>query len=212
MTEARDWIHGTFMGATLSSETTAAATGEVGVVRRDPMAMLPFIGYNAGDYFGHWINMGKENDAAKLPRIFYVNWFRRDDDGGFLWPGFGENSRVLKWVVERIEGQAAAVETPIGHVPPPGSLDIDGLDMTERAARGRRSPSTSRSGRPRSRRSPSGSRSSATTSRPCSGPSSTASRPASAPDRGQLRVPSDDRVRTRTRVVRGLRFSGMMRP
>ncbi len=130
VTEARDWIHGTFMGATLSSETTAAATGEVGVVRRDPMAMLPFIGYNAGDYFGHWVNMGKENDAAKMPRIFYVNWFRRDDDGGFLWPGFGENSRVLKWVIERIDGQAAAVETPIGHVPAPGSLDIEGLDMS----------------------------------------------------------------------------------
>ena len=130
VTEARDWIHGTFMGATLSSETTAAATGEVGVVRRDPMAMLPFIGYNAGDYFGHWVNMGKENDAAKMPRIFYVNWFRRDDEGGFLWPGFGENSRVLKWIIERIDGQAAAVETPIGHVPAPGSLDIDGLEMT----------------------------------------------------------------------------------
>ena len=114
-------------------ETTAAAVGQVGVVRRDPMAMLPFIGYNAGDYFSHWINVGKENDAAKLPRIFYVNWFRRDDEGGFLWPGFGENSRVLKWVVERIDGQAAAVETPIGHVPAPGSLDIDGLDMTEEA-------------------------------------------------------------------------------
>jgi len=131
--EARDWTHGTFMGATLSSETTAAAVGAVGVVRRDPMAMLPFIGYNAGDYFGHWINMGKDHDAAKMPRIFYVNWFRRDDDGGFLWPGFGENSRVLKWVVERIDGQAAAVETPIGHVPAPGSLDIDGLDMTPEA-------------------------------------------------------------------------------
>jgi phosphoenolpyruvate carboxykinase (GTP) len=130
VTEARDWIHGTFMGATLSSETTAAATGEVGVVRRDPMAMLPFIGYNAGDYFGHWVNMGKENDAAKMPRIFYVNWFRRDDEGGFLWPGFGENSRVLKWVIERIDGQAAAVETPIGHVPAPGSLDVEGLDMS----------------------------------------------------------------------------------
>lgn len=131
--EARDWTHGTFLGATLSSETTAAAVGAVGVVRRDPMAMLPFIGYNAGDYFGHWINVGKDNDAAKLPRIFYVNWFRRDDDGGFLWPGFGENSRVLKWVVERIDGQAAAVETPIGHVPAPGSLDTDGLDMTDEA-------------------------------------------------------------------------------
>jgi phosphoenolpyruvate carboxykinase (GTP) len=131
VTEARDWTHGTFMGATLSSETTAAAVGQVGVVRRDPMAMLPFIGYHAGDYFNHWITVGKDNDAAKLPRIFYVNWFRRDDDGGFLWPGFGENSRVLKWVVERMEGQAEAVETPIGHVPAPGSLDIDGLDMSE---------------------------------------------------------------------------------
>ena len=120
VTEARDWNHGTFMGATLSSETTAAAVGAVGVVRRDPMAMLPFIGYNAGDYFGHWVNIGKDNDAAKLPKIFYVNWFRRGDDGGFLWPGFGENSRVLKWVIERIDGQAAAVETPIGHVPAPG--------------------------------------------------------------------------------------------
>ena len=112
VTEARDWVHGTFMGATLSSETTAAATGEVGVVRRDPMAMLPFIGYNAGDYFAHWIEVGKDADAAKLPKIFYVNWFRRDEDGGFLWPGFGENSRVLKWAIERIEGKAAAVETP----------------------------------------------------------------------------------------------------
>jgi len=136
--EARDWAHGTFLGATLSSETTAAAVGAVGVVRRDPMAMLPFIGYNAGDYFGHWINMGKDNDASKMPRIFYVNWFRRaklDDgsDGGFLWPGFGENSRVLKWVVERLDGQAAATETPIGHVPAPGALDVDGLDMTPEA-------------------------------------------------------------------------------
>jgi phosphoenolpyruvate carboxykinase (GTP) len=128
--EARDWTHGTFLGATLSSETTAAAVGQVGVVRRDPMAMLPFIGYNAGDYFNHWITVGKENDAAKLPRIFYVNWFRRDDDGDFLWPGFGENSRVLKWIVERIDGRAAAVETPIGHVPTPDALDTDGLDLT----------------------------------------------------------------------------------
>ena len=131
--EARDWTHGTFLGATLSSETTAAAIGATGVVRRDPMAMLPFIGYNAGDYFGHWINVGKDNDESKLPKIFYVNWFRRDEDGGFLWPGFGENSRVLKWVVERLEGQAAAVETAIGHVPAPGSLDTEGLDMTEEA-------------------------------------------------------------------------------
>jgi phosphoenolpyruvate carboxykinase (GTP) len=130
VTEARDWTHGTFMGATLSSETTAAATGAVGVVRRDPMAMLPFIGYNAGDYFNHWITVGKDNDAAKLPRIFYVNWFRRDEEGNFLWPGFGENSRVLKWIVERIDGQAEAVETPVGHVPTPDALDTEGLDMT----------------------------------------------------------------------------------
>ena len=130
VTEARDWVHGTFMGATLSSETTAAATGAVGVVRRDPMAMLPFIGYHAGDYFAHWVKVGKDADAAKLPRIFYVNWFRRDADGGFLWPGFGENSRVLKWVIERLEGRADAVETPIGHVPTPASLDTDGLDLT----------------------------------------------------------------------------------
>jgi len=133
VTEARDWTHGTFMGATLSSETTAAATGQVGVVRRDPMAMLPFIGYNAGDYFNHWITVGKEHDAAKLPRIFYVNWFRRDEDGGFLWPGFGENSRVLKWVVERIEGQAEAIETPIGYVPTRESLDTEGLSMSAEA-------------------------------------------------------------------------------
>jgi phosphoenolpyruvate carboxykinase (GTP) len=136
VTQARDWIHGTFMGATLSSETTAAATGQVGVVRRDPMAMLPFIGYHAGDYFQHWIDVGKGADAAKLPKIFYVNWFRRDDEGGFLWPGYGENGRVLKWVVERLEGRAAAVETPIGHVPAPDGIDVEGLNLTpERLAR-----------------------------------------------------------------------------
>ena len=131
VTEARDWQHGVFMGATLSSETTAAQTGAVGVVRRDPMAMLPFIGYNAGDYFAHWIEMGKNADAVKLPKIFYVNWFRRDDNGGFLWPGFGENIRVLKWALERIEGTAAAVDTPIGRVPTPDSLDVEGLDVDE---------------------------------------------------------------------------------
>ena len=130
VTEARDWVHGTFMGATLSSETTAAATGAVGVVRRDPMAMLPFIGYDAGDYLNHWIEIGKQHSADALPRMFYVNWFRRDDSGAFLWPGFGENSRVLKWIIERIEGRAEALETPIGHVPAPGALDTDGLSVT----------------------------------------------------------------------------------
>jgi phosphoenolpyruvate carboxykinase (GTP) len=128
VTESRDWQHGTFMGATLSSEKTAAATGGLGQVRRDPMAMLPFIGYNVGDYFQHWINVGKGADADKLPKIFYVNWFRRGDDGRFLWPGFGENGRVLKWAIERIEGKAAAQETPIGHVPTADQLDLEGLD------------------------------------------------------------------------------------
>ncbi len=131
--EARDWQHGVFMGATLSSETTAAATGAVGVVRRDPMAMLPFIGYNAGDYFAHWIAVGKGADAVKLPKIFYVNWFRRSAEGKFLWPGFGENIRVLKWAIERIEGKAAAHDTPIGRVPTAESLDISGLDLADDA-------------------------------------------------------------------------------
>jgi phosphoenolpyruvate carboxykinase (GTP) len=131
VTEARDWVHGVYLGATLSSETTAAAVGQVGVVRRDPMAMLPFIGYHAGDYFRHWIEMGKGSDgnADKLPKVFYVNWFRRGDDGRFLWPGFGENSRVLKWIVERLDGTAGAVESPVGYLPAPGALDLAGLDV-----------------------------------------------------------------------------------
>ncbi|WP_236790421.1 phosphoenolpyruvate carboxykinase (GTP) [Amycolatopsis sp. GM8] len=127
VTEARDWQHGVFMGATMSSEKTAAAAGKVGEVRRDPMAMLPFLGYHAGDYFKHWIELGKSADGTKLPKIFYVNWFRRGEDKRFLWPGFGENSRVLKWVVERIEGKANAVETPIGYVPRAEDLDTEGL-------------------------------------------------------------------------------------
>jgi phosphoenolpyruvate carboxykinase (GTP) len=136
VSEARDWVHGVYMGATLSSETTAAAVGEVGVVRRDPMAMLPFIGYHVGDYFAHWIAMGKgasagAGDPALLPKVFYVNWFRRGDQGQFLWPGFGENARVLKWIIERIEGKADAVETPIGAVPTPEALDTTGLDLSD---------------------------------------------------------------------------------
>jgi phosphoenolpyruvate carboxykinase (GTP) len=134
VTEARDWVHGVYLGATLSSETTAAAVGQVGVVRRDPMAMLPFIGYHAGDYFQHWLDMAKgvsaaSGDESKLPKVFYVNWFRRGADGGFLWPGFGENSRVLKWIVERLDGRGSAVETPIGLVPTPDALDLTGLDI-----------------------------------------------------------------------------------
>ncbi|HEV7206820.1 MAG TPA: phosphoenolpyruvate carboxykinase (GTP) [Jatrophihabitans sp.] len=131
VTEARDWQHGVFMGATLSSETTAAAVGQTGIVRRDPMAMLPFIGYNAGDYFAHWIATGKGADATKLPKIFYVNWFRRDAEGNFTWPGFGENIRVLKWALDRIEGKVEAIDTPIGRVPTPGALDTQGLDMSD---------------------------------------------------------------------------------
>jgi phosphoenolpyruvate carboxykinase (GTP) len=131
VTEARDWQHGVFMGATLSSETTAAAVGQTGIVRRDPMAMLPFIGYNAGDYFNHWIEVGKSADSVKLPKIFYVNWFRRDEQGNFTWPGFGENIRVLKWALDRIDGKVEAIDTPIGRVPTPGALDTDGLEMSD---------------------------------------------------------------------------------
>jgi phosphoenolpyruvate carboxykinase (GTP) len=128
ITESRGWEHGVFMGATLSSETTAAAVGAVGTARRDPMAMLPFIGYHVGDYLRHWIEQGKHADPGKLPKIFHVNWFRRGADGRFLWPGFGENSRVLKWAIERIEGTASAVVTPIGYVPTTAALDLTGLD------------------------------------------------------------------------------------
>jgi phosphoenolpyruvate carboxykinase (GTP) len=129
VTEARDWQHGVFMGATMGSEQTAAAEGKVGDVRRDPMAMLPFLGYNVGDYFQHWIDLGKNSDESKLPKVFFVNWFRRGEGGKFLWPGFGENSRVLKWIVDRIEHQAGGQETPIGVVPTSDDLDLDGLDV-----------------------------------------------------------------------------------
>ena len=116
----------------MSSEKTAAADGAVGHVRRDPFAMLPFCGYNFGDYFQHWLNIGKR-EGAKLPKLFYVNWFRKDEEGRFIWPGFGENSRVLKWVLNRIAGTAEAVETPIGMVPKIGELDVSGLDLTSEA-------------------------------------------------------------------------------
>jgi phosphoenolpyruvate carboxykinase (GTP) len=128
--QSRDWEHGVFLGATLSSETTAAATGQVGIVRRDPFAMLPFIGYHVGDYLQHWLTLGKQADPSKLPKIFYVNWFRRGADGKFLWPGYGENSRVIKWAIEQIEGADGAVSTLIGLAPKPGSLDVEGLDVS----------------------------------------------------------------------------------
>jgi phosphoenolpyruvate carboxykinase (GTP) len=130
VTQTKDWNHGVFMGSVLSSETTAAAVGQVGIVRRDPMAMRPFIGYNVGDYLQHWISVG-QTAGAQLPQIFYVNWFRRAEDNSFLWPGFTENARVLKWVFERVAGTTEAVETPLGHAPAPGALDIDGLDISE---------------------------------------------------------------------------------
>jgi phosphoenolpyruvate carboxykinase (GTP) len=127
--EAFDWEHGVFLGATMSSETTAAAVGKVGLLRFDPFAMLPFCGYNMAAYFEHWLEIGRRGDASKLPRIFYVNWFRKDAEGRFLWPGFGENSRVLEWVFRRCAGDADAHETAIGLVPAPGDLYTGGLDI-----------------------------------------------------------------------------------
>ncbi|MBI03618.1 MAG: phosphoenolpyruvate carboxykinase (GTP) [Acidimicrobiaceae bacterium] len=133
VTEARDWDHGVFLGSIMSSERTSAAAGAVGQVRFDPFAMLPFMGYNVGDYFSHWLSIGDRAEANRLPRLFWVNWFRRDADGGLLWPGFGENCRVLKWVVERVAGTADAVETPIGLVPTLDAIDRAGLDLDDDA-------------------------------------------------------------------------------
>lgn len=126
--EARDWEHGVFLGATLSSETTAAAAGQVGRLRRDPFAMLPFCGYNIGDYFAHWLSFGKK-PGLKLPRIYHVNWFRKDAEGHFLWPGYSDNARVLKWMFERCDGTAPALDAPIGYMPAEGDFDVAGLDM-----------------------------------------------------------------------------------
>jgi phosphoenolpyruvate carboxykinase (GTP) len=126
--EAFDWEHGVFLGSIMSSETTAAAAGDVGKLRRDPMAMLPFCGYDMAAYFEHWLTVGAR-EGARLPRVFYVNWFRKDESGQFLWPGFGENSRVLAWIFRRCDEEAEAVDTPIGRVPASGAIDIDGLDM-----------------------------------------------------------------------------------
>jgi phosphoenolpyruvate carboxykinase (GTP) len=131
VSEAYSWQHGVFLGATVASETTAAASGQVGQLRHDPFAMLPFCGYNMGDYFGHWLKIGGMTDPEKLPRIYAVNWFRKDENGRFAWPGFGENSRVLKWITERLSGDAAAQASPIGYLPTPESLDTDGLTVTD---------------------------------------------------------------------------------
>ncbi len=132
--EAFNWNHGVFLGSIMSSETTAAATGEIGVVRRDPFAMLPFCGYNMADYFAHWLSMPQRTSADKLPRIFYVNWFRRGRDGSFLWPGFGDNSRVLEWICRRVEGENAdAVESPIGYLPSPRDIDTTGMNISPSA-------------------------------------------------------------------------------
>ena len=129
VTESFDWQHGTFLGSIMSSEKTAAAAGTIGEVRFDPFAMLPFMGYNAGDYMKHWLDIGRSTDTDNLPKLFWVNWFRKGDDGSFLWPGFGENSRVLKWVFERVDGTAEAVDTAIGRVPTADGIDLDGIDV-----------------------------------------------------------------------------------
>ncbi|MFP6622773.1 MAG: phosphoenolpyruvate carboxykinase (GTP), partial [Myxococcota bacterium] len=126
--EARDWAHGTFLGSIISSEKTAAATGKVGELRRDPMAMLPFCGYNMADYWAHWLEIGKR-EGARLPRIYYVNWFRKSSEGDFLWPGFGDNGRVLRWVFERCAGKVEGIETPIGTIPAAGEIDLQGLAL-----------------------------------------------------------------------------------
>ena len=127
--EAFDWEHGVFLGSSCGSETTAAAFGQVGIVRRDPFAMLPFCGYNMADYFAHWLSFAQRTDRAKLPKVFFVNWFRKGADGKFLWPGYGENSRVLKWICERVDGSGKARETAIGNLPAPGALDLSGLNL-----------------------------------------------------------------------------------
>jgi phosphoenolpyruvate carboxykinase (GTP) len=131
VTESFDWDHGVFLGSIMASETTAAAGGAVGNLRFDPMAMLPFCGYNMADYFAHWLKIGKQADATKLPKIFFVNWFRRDEDGRYIWPGFGENSRVLKWVFERVDGKSAVDRTAIGLLPAAGALDTTALDVPQ---------------------------------------------------------------------------------
>jgi phosphoenolpyruvate carboxykinase (GTP) len=130
--EARDWEHGVYLGATISSERTAAAEGTLGELRRDPFAMAPFCGYNMADHWAHWLSVGAElRKTGSVPRVFQVNWFRKGADGRFLWPGFGENSRVIEWILERVDGQVPAQDSPIGLLPTAGSLNVDGLDVSE---------------------------------------------------------------------------------
>ena len=130
VTEALNWNHGTFLGTIIASETTAAAFGNIGQLRRDPMAMLPFCGYNMADYWGHWLKMGK-TEGVKMPKIYYVNWFRKNKAGKFMWPGYGENSRVLKWIFERCAGSVEAIETAIGNMPTANVIDLNGLDISD---------------------------------------------------------------------------------
>jgi phosphoenolpyruvate carboxykinase (GTP) len=131
VTESFDWEHGVFLGSMVSSEQTAAAEGKVGELRRDPFAMLPFCGYNMADYWGHWLGIGGFTSSDKLPKIFQVNWFRKDGNGKFLWPGYGDNSRVLEWIIQRLDGDAEAVDTAIGRIPADGALNLDGVDVTD---------------------------------------------------------------------------------
>jgi phosphoenolpyruvate carboxykinase (GTP) len=131
VTEAFDWDHGVFLGSIMASETTAAAGGAVGNLRFDPMAMLPFCGYNMADYFGHWLKVGAATKSENLPKIFFVNWFRRDEDGHFMWPGYGENSRVLKWIFDRVDGKANATKSAIGYLPSPPDIDVSGLNVPD---------------------------------------------------------------------------------
>lgn len=131
VTQARDWEHGVFLGSIMSSEKTAAAAGTIGEVRFDPFAMLPFMGYNAGDYMNHWLHIGRKGDPDKLPKLFWVNWFRKDQDGRFIWPGFGDNIRVLKWIIAELDGVGNSVDTPIGLVPTVESIDRSGIEVTD---------------------------------------------------------------------------------
>ena len=201
--ESRDWRHGVFIGATMGSEKTAAAFGGLGELRHDPFAMLPFCGYHMGDYFAHWLSMTERTDESKLPRIYGVNWFRKDEDGKFLWPGYGENSRVLEWICRRLEGEAGGEDTPIGAVPQPRGPRPRGPGREPVERTQPRSPSIPTSGAASCRRSRSTSTASATSCRPSCAASSTPSSNASA---DELRLHPGDGSRSsplRSRHVDG---------